>query len=72
MGAPLVLLDNMSLAEMEEAVRMTQGRARLEASGRLRLRDARAVAATGVDSVAVGELTHSARVLDVSMRLVAQ
>jgi len=70
-GAPLVLLDNMPLAETAEAVRITRGRARLEASGRLRLRDARAVAATGVDSVAVGELTHSARVLDVSMRLVA-
>jgi nicotinate-nucleotide pyrophosphorylase (carboxylating) len=71
-GAPLILLDNMPLDEMREAVRITKGRARLEASGRLRIRDARAVASTGVDSVAVGELTHSAQVLDISMRMVTQ
>ncbi len=71
-GAPLVLLDNMSLDDLREAVRITEGRARLEASGRLRIRDALAVAATGVDSVAVGELTHSARALDISMRVVTQ
>ncbi|HEU5036800.1 MAG TPA: carboxylating nicotinate-nucleotide diphosphorylase [Nocardioides sp.] len=69
-GATSVMLDNMSFAEMREAVRLTRGRARLEASGRLRLADARRVASTGVDSVAIGELTHSARALDVSMRLV--
>jgi nicotinate-nucleotide pyrophosphorylase (carboxylating) len=71
-GAPLILLDNMPLDEMREAVRITKGRARLEASGRLRIRDARAVASTGVDSVAVGELTHSAQVLDISMRMETQ
>jgi nicotinate-nucleotide pyrophosphorylase (carboxylating) len=68
-GAPLVMLDNMSIEDMREAVRLTQGRAKLEASGRLRHHDARRVAGTGVDSVAIGELTHSARVLDISMRL---
>ncbi len=68
-GAPLVMLDNMSVEDMRTAVLLTRGRARLEASGRLRLTEAPLVAATGVDSVAVGELTHSARVLDVSMRL---
>ena len=70
--APLVMLDNMSVEEMREAVRLTRGRATLEASGRLRLEEAHLVAGTGVDSVAIGELTHSARVLDISMRLVGE
>lgn len=68
-GAPHVMLDNMSIDDLREAVRLTRGRARLEASGRLRLANAGAVARTGVHSVAVGELTHSARALDISMRL---
>ncbi len=68
-GAPHVMLDNMSIEDMRDAVRITRGRAKLEASGRLRLAEAHLVAQTGVDSVAVGELTHSAQVLDISMRL---
>jgi nicotinate-nucleotide pyrophosphorylase (carboxylating) len=71
-GAPMVMLDNMQIEEMREAVRLTRGRARLEASGRLRLSEAHLVAGTGVDSVAIGELTHSARVLDISMRLLGE
>jgi nicotinate-nucleotide pyrophosphorylase (carboxylating) len=64
-GADLVLLDNFSLDDLTEAVRLTAGRARLEASGGLTIDQARAVAATGVDYLAVGALTHSAPVLDV-------
>lgn len=69
-GATSVMLDNMSPAAMREAVQINRGRAHLEASGRLRLADAHRFASTGVDSVAIGELTHSARALDISMRLV--
>ncbi|MGA8209657.1 MAG: carboxylating nicotinate-nucleotide diphosphorylase [Nocardioidaceae bacterium] len=68
-GAPEVLLDNMSTEQMAEAVRLTAGRARLEASGGLSLERAREVAGTGVDLIAVGALTHSAAVLDVAMDL---
>jgi nicotinate-nucleotide pyrophosphorylase (carboxylating) len=68
-GAPEILLDNMSLDQMAEAVRVTGGRARLEASGGLTLDRARDVAATGVDFIAVGALTHSAPVLDIAMDL---
>lgn len=66
-GADLILLDNFSVADMAEAVRRTAGLARLEASGGLRLEDAAAVAATGVDYLAVGALTHSAPVLDIGL-----
>jgi nicotinate-nucleotide pyrophosphorylase (carboxylating) len=68
-GAPEILLDNMTTATMAEAVRLTAGRARLEASGGLTLERAREVAGTGVDLIAVGALTHSAPVLDVAMDL---
>ncbi|CAN5142362.1 carboxylating nicotinate-nucleotide diphosphorylase [soil metagenome] len=69
MGAEQILLDNMSIEQMAEAVRITAGRARLEASGGLSLDRAREVAETGVDYLAVGALTHSAPVLDVAMDL---
>ncbi|HTY71695.1 MAG TPA: carboxylating nicotinate-nucleotide diphosphorylase [Actinomycetes bacterium] len=68
-GADLVLLDNMDVADLREAVRRTAGRARLEASGGLRLENANDVAATGVDYLAVGALTHSAPVLDIGLDL---
>jgi nicotinate-nucleotide pyrophosphorylase (carboxylating) len=66
-GAGLVLLDNMELDELRTVVRIAAGRCRLEASGGLRLADARAVAETGVDYLAVGALTHSAPVLDIGL-----
>jgi nicotinate-nucleotide pyrophosphorylase (carboxylating) len=66
-GADLVLLDNMSLADMRAAVEYTGTRAKLEASGGLRLDNARAVAETGVHYLAVGALTHSAPVLDIGL-----
>jgi nicotinate-nucleotide pyrophosphorylase (carboxylating) len=69
-GADQVLLDNMDVATMTEAVRINAGRAALEASGGLSLGRAREVAATGVDYLAVGALTHSAPVLDIAMDLV--
>ena len=68
-GADLILLDNFSVQEMAEAVRRTSGRALLEASGGLTLDQAAAVAATGVDYLAVGALTHSSPVLDIGADL---
>jgi nicotinate-nucleotide pyrophosphorylase (carboxylating) len=69
-GADLILLDNFSVQEMAEAVRRTSGRALLEASGGLTLDQAAAVAATGVDYLAVGALTHSSPVLDIGADLI--
>ncbi|GAB2470895.1 nicotinate-nucleotide diphosphorylase [Jatrophihabitans fulvus] len=68
-GADLVLLDNMAPELMREVVDFSRGRAKLEASGRLSLDNARAVAETGVDYLAVGALTHSAPVLDIGLDL---
>lgn len=68
-GAQLVLLDNFTVDQMAEAVNRVGGRAKLEASGGLRLSDAAAVGATGVDYVAVGALTHSAPSLDIGADL---
>lgn len=66
-GADWILLDNMSPGEMREAVVVTGGRAKLEASGGMTLEGARAAAATGVDAVSVGALTHSAPALDLGL-----
>jgi nicotinate-nucleotide pyrophosphorylase (carboxylating) len=66
-GADLVLLDNMAPAQLREVVDYARGRARLEASGGLRLENAREVAETGVDYLAVGALTHSAPSLDIGL-----
>jgi nicotinate-nucleotide pyrophosphorylase (carboxylating) len=68
-GADLILLDNMDIPSLREAVEKVAGRARLEASGGLTLDQARAVAETGVDYFAVGALTHSAPVLDIALDL---
>jgi nicotinate-nucleotide pyrophosphorylase (carboxylating) len=64
-----IMLDNMSAADMQAAVRVTAGRVPLEASGNVTLETVRAVAATGVDYISVGALTHSARALDISLKL---
>lgn len=69
-GADLILLDNFDLESMREAVRRGAGRVRLEASGGLTIERAPEVAATGVDYLAVGALTHSAPVLDIGADLV--
>jgi nicotinate-nucleotide pyrophosphorylase (carboxylating) len=68
--ADMILLDNMSTAQLSEAVALVEGRAKLEASGGVTLETVRAVAETGVDFISVGALTHSARALDVSLELV--
>ncbi len=68
-GADLILLDNFTPAETEEAVAIVSGRAALESSGRLTLDNARAYAETGVDYLAVGALTHSPRILDIGLDL---
>jgi len=68
-GADLLLLDNMSVDELRECVRLADGRARLEASGGLTLDRAREVAETGVDFLSVGALTHSVRALDMGFDL---
>jgi nicotinate-nucleotide pyrophosphorylase (carboxylating) len=68
-GATQILLDNMSVAQLGEAVRHVAGRAKLEASGGVTLETLREVASTGVDFVSVGALTHSAPALDLSLLL---
>jgi nicotinate-nucleotide pyrophosphorylase (carboxylating) len=68
-GAPLILLDNFDLEDTASAVALVAGHARLESSGGLTLARARAVAATGVDYLAVGALTHSAPALDLALDL---
>jgi nicotinate-nucleotide pyrophosphorylase (carboxylating) len=69
LGVGRILLDNMDLDQMTEAVRINDRRARLEASGNVTLGSVRRIAETGVDFISVGELTHSARVFDVSLIL---
>ncbi|MDR2323980.1 MAG: carboxylating nicotinate-nucleotide diphosphorylase [Acidovorax sp.] len=66
-GVDVVLLDNMGLDTLRQAVAMCRGRAITEASGRITPETAPDVAATGVDQIAVGWLTHSARVLDIGL-----
>jgi nicotinate-nucleotide pyrophosphorylase (carboxylating) len=66
LGVERVLLDNMSLEMMAEAVRITAGRAKLEASGNVTLETVRGIAETGVDFISSGALTHSVKVFDVS------
>ncbi|GLX20564.1 MULTISPECIES: carboxylating nicotinate-nucleotide diphosphorylase [Streptomyces] len=68
-GADLILLDNFTVPETEEAVTIVAGRAVLESSGRLSLETARAYAETGVDYLAVGALTHSSPILDIGLDL---
>jgi len=65
----IVMLDNMSCQEMAEAVKITAGRALLEASGNVTAENIRAVAETGVDIISLGALTHSVECFDVSMKI---
>jgi nicotinate-nucleotide pyrophosphorylase (carboxylating) len=68
-GAKMILLDNMSLDDMREAVRITGGRAVLEISGGVTLERLRTLAETGVDRISVGTLTKDVKATDFSMRL---
>ncbi|HET7774754.1 MAG TPA: carboxylating nicotinate-nucleotide diphosphorylase [Azospira sp.] len=67
-GATMVLLDNMSLADMSQASRIAAGKAVLEASGGVSLETVRAIAETGVDRISIGGLTKDVQALDLSMR----
>jgi nicotinate-nucleotide pyrophosphorylase (carboxylating) len=67
-GAKMILLDNMSLSQMRQAVGLTAGRAELEASGGISLETVRAIAETGVDRISVGSLTKNVHAIDLSLR----
>jgi nicotinate-nucleotide pyrophosphorylase (carboxylating) len=66
LGVERILLDNMSITTMRQAVEMNAGRAKLEASGNVTLANVRQIAETGVDYISIGALTHSVMVFDVS------
>lgn len=69
LGLDRIMLDNMTLDQMREAVRITAGRVPLEASGNVSLENAAEIAGTGVDFISVGMLTHSAKATDISLLL---
>ena len=71
LGVERILLDNMSVETMREAVAICDGRAKLEASGNVTLANVLEVAETGVDYISIGALTHSPKVFDVSLEFVA-
>jgi nicotinate-nucleotide pyrophosphorylase (carboxylating) len=66
-GADVILLDNMNLVQLRLAVQKIKGRAQTEASGGVTLATVRQIAETGVDTISVGALTHSARAVDVAL-----
>ena len=68
-GADVIMLDNMTLAQMAEAVKLVDKRAKVEASGGITLENIRQVAGTGVDYISSGALTHSAPVVDFNMKI---
>jgi nicotinate-nucleotide pyrophosphorylase (carboxylating) len=68
-GTKSILLDNFSLDQMREAVKITGGRALLEASGGVTQDQLRAIAATGVDRISIGKLTKDIQAIDYSMRI---
>ncbi len=68
-GVEVILLDNMRGTEMREAVAIGKGKVKFEASGGVNLRNVRQIAATGVDFVSIGALTHSPRAIDFSLEL---
>jgi nicotinate-nucleotide pyrophosphorylase (carboxylating) len=68
-GVDIIMLDNMPIAAMKEVVSFIAGRALVEASGNVSLQNVAAIAATGVDFISVGELTHSARAADISLKI---
>lgn len=68
-GADIIMLDNMTIHAMKKAVDWVAGRALIEASGNVTLMRVREIASTGVDMISVGELTHSVRAADISLRI---
>jgi nicotinate-nucleotide pyrophosphorylase (carboxylating) len=69
-GADVILLDNMSPNEMRAAVNLAAGRVKLEASGGITMANIEEIAATGVDYISIGALTHSVRAVDISLEVV--
>jgi len=70
MKVDIIMLDNMDLVTMRKAVKMSKGKALLEASGGITLETVKAVAQTGIDLISVGALTHSVKSLDISMEII--
>ncbi len=68
-GADVIMLDNMTTAEMAECVKLTDGRAKLEASGGITLESVHEIAQTGVDIISVGAITHSVKAFDISLKI---
>ena len=71
-GATLILLDNLTVPEMAQAVAINAGRAKLEASGGVGLERVREIADTGVDRISIGALTKDLRAIDLSLRHVEE
>lgn len=69
LGVEIIMLDNMSNADMAKAVKITNGRALLEASGNVTAETIRGIAETGVDIISLGALTHSVKAFDISMKI---
>ncbi|HEY2838706.1 MAG TPA: nicotinate-nucleotide diphosphorylase (carboxylating), partial [Pirellulales bacterium] len=69
-GIDVILLDNMTPAQMREAVALRKNNIKFEASGGINLKNVRRVAATGVDYISIGALTHSARAIDLSLEMI--
>jgi nicotinate-nucleotide pyrophosphorylase (carboxylating) len=68
-GADIIMLDNFEIPKMAEAVKLINGKAKVEASGGINLNTVKAVAETGVDYISVGALTHSVKALDISLEI---
>ena len=66
-GADIILLDNMTAAQLRQAVKIVRGRAQTEASGGVNLKTVRKIALTGLDFISVGAITHSARAVDIGL-----
>ncbi len=69
LGVEVIMLDNMSNEDMAKAVKITNGRAKLEASGNVTAETIRGIAETGVDIISLGALTHSVKAFDISMKI---
>ena len=70
MKVDIIMLDNMDLDTMKEAVKMVKGKALIEASGGITLEKVRKIAQTGVDLISIGSLTHSVKALDINMEII--
>jgi len=69
-GADIIMLDNMLLSDIQKAVKISAGRVILEASGGIKMENVREIAEAGVDLISVGALTHSAKSVDISLKIV--